>query len=588
MKMELTQNEPHDFEIILNHIYGKGHYLRLAFIFCSITTLLAGLEVQTMIFMNYVPEHNCTDDRVVGDNATSRWVSKLSHHNGTDVNRTQMTKKQAELTEQCWAIISRQTEVTHFPCTNWTFDTTVMLRTVVSQFNLVCDRQVWIPWLESSYLFANAIGYIIASFGDMVGRKRTFLLFVVLEIIVCLVTPFIRTVSWLLVMRILRGLSICLMYLGINLISEFAPVHLRSAYGNVFWSLWGVGYALCAGIAYLTRDWIQLRLWMCLFLLFYLPCPFVLSESPRWLCLRGQTEEAGRVLKRVAYWNGAHLPDEYFDKVDIFLHKQSYKTKENFSHSSLWKHPSDENDSGSRDTFRDLFTHPNLRFRCIVFCFAHTTVTFVYYGLITDNSFATENIFLNVFLMGLTEIPSGFVAWALCDYMGRRTSTSVLLVLTALCVGFTNLGDLTYPDVRTVMATTGKFFLGVVYCVSDLYILEVFPTSIRTSSFFLIITVAGLFGAGAPFVNSLRRIARMLPTIIYCMLAVTGAILVLTFLPETRGCPLAQTVNESEQLVRGKERQWAERMKLGTPDAFVRLQKTEVTKDEVLSQTAIL
>lgn len=545
--------------------------------------------MQSMIFMNYEPEYNCTDNRLLGNkNASVRWVSDFPKFDLVDRNQSEVIEHQAEISKHCSITVESQNELTNLECGNWTFDTSVMLRTVVSQFGLVCSRHSWIPWLESSYLFANSFGFVIASFGDTLGRKKTFLAFVSLEIVVCLITPFVGTVGWLLVMRVLRGLSTCLMYLGINLISEFVPVHLRSAYGNNFWMLFGVGYMSCAGIAYLTRDWIQLRLWMCLFLLFYLPCPFILSESPRWLCLRGYPEEASRVLKRVAYWNAAHLPDTYFEKVDIFLTNESNKLKHVPSQPSIWEQITNVRARISEDSICALLTHPNLRLRCIVLCFVHTSIAFVYLGVITDSSFATKNIFLNVFLMGLMELFSGFVAWGLCEYLGRRTLTSILLTLTAICVGCTELDILTHPAVRMVMAVAGKFFLSVAYCVSDLYILESFPTSIRTSSFFLVVTVAGLFGALAPFINNLRRIAKLLPTVAYCSTAVAGAALALAFLPETRHCPLAQTVNESEQLVRGKERQWVEFMKLSKPEAFIPHQTIEVTKDKELNGIGVV
>ncbi len=61
-------------------------------------------------------------------------------------------------------------------------------------------------------------------------------------------------------------------------------------------------------------------------------------------------------------------------------------------------------------------------------------------------------------------------------------------------------------------------------------------------------------------INQLAATAAFLPGLIYASMCVIGALLVYLYLPETKFCPMAQTIEESEGLVRGKEKAWAANM----------------------------
>ncbi|VDP86810.1 unnamed protein product [Echinostoma caproni] len=535
-RFKMSETEPENFETILKHIYGKAYYIRVIFVFCSMTSLITGLEMQSLIFMHYTPEHNCTDRRIPLNDTTVYWFSERPNIDLSRVNGTQLEAASGfDSREPCWAVFAGSSdEFIQLACSNWTYATRPMQQTVVTQFNLVCERRIWVPWLESVFLLSVAIGFLMASIGDTIGRKKLFLGLALFQIVTSLITPFTHTVEFHLILRCLRGLCPGLAYIGINILSELVPIHRRAAYGNVYWLLFSVGYVTCAGMAYLTRDWVQLRLWMCVFFTGYITFPFILCESPRWLCLQGRPEEATRILKR-----------------------ESEAMRRNL----LSDQSNDQRSVRRKDSFLNLFTYRNLRLRLFIFCFVHVAITTAYLGLITNNAFATDNIFLNVVLMGLSEMPSGIAAWLVSEYSGRRLSITLLLALTVVSVGLTELGAFIHPVFRAVMAIGGKFFLSVAYCVIDLYVFEIFPTSTRTSSFFFVNTVASLFGALAPFINNLTRFSQFGPTLIYCAITALGAVLVFALLPETRDCPLAQTLAESERLVRGNERDWSAEMK---------------------------
>ncbi|BHF65932.1 hypothetical protein SprV_0200894600 [Sparganum proliferum] len=82
-----------------------------------------------------------------------------------------------------------------------------------------------------------------------------------------------------------------------------------------------------------------------------------------------------------------------------------------------------------------------------------------------------------------------------------------------------------------------------------------------------IITSAGAVVAVlAPYLNRLADTFYCLPSLLYGTACTVGSLLVFFYLPETRKCPLAQTLDEAEGLVRGHEEEWIEQMNRTTTE----------------------
>lgn len=152
-------------------------------------------------------------------------------------------------------------------------------------------------------LAATAVGAILFGFlGDIIGRQRAFQAGLAALGVTALLTAFSWDVPSLLVFRILSGLATGGGIAVVTaLVQEFSPSARRGKYlaYNVFWS--GVA-AVAAGFLSVALLPITDLGWRLLFgvgalafvLMIFVREP-VIPESPRWLAVKGRTEEAERI-----------------------------------------------------------------------------------------------------------------------------------------------------------------------------------------------------------------------------------------------------------------------------------------------------
>ncbi|KAM9612033.1 LOW QUALITY PROTEIN: solute carrier family 22 member 15-like [Morphnus guianensis] len=176
---------------------------------------------------------------------------------------------------------------------------------------------------------------------------------------------------------------------------------LTQEYVGKFWSFTGsltnltfaVGIAVYALLGYCVREWRYLALVSNTPGVIFLLLSFMLPESPRWLYSQGKTAEAEDVLQYIALGNGKRL---------------NLKLKP--SAGTLRK---DESAPG----ILNLVKHPVLRWRTVTLMYIWYVCSFVYYGLTLNAGELKGNLYLNVALSGLEEVP----AFPLCMFFIERS-----------------------------------------------------------------------------------------------------------------------------------------------------------------------
>ncbi|KAL5968785.1 Solute carrier family 22 member 5 [Taenia solium] len=530
------------YENAIRKVYGNG-------LFCAILTLclasfsfILAYEFQSIVFMSFSPKFICSDARIANASNVT-WISRSDYYKLNSGRKFTLPFSNDSDVDQCYAAVSDATEhVYAFVCANFTYDDSMMRRTIITDYNLVCDKRIWANWLVAATMIAIAVGHSLAIFTDQFSRRRVLIFYMVMEIIWSLVTPFSTNLVEVFIFRIMRMLSIPLCYYATGLLYEILPARKRTIYGNCYWIPFCMGYMSTAGLAYLTRDWKLFRTYGLLGLIGYIPLFFLLPESPRWLILNGKYEEYRKILATLAKWNGMSLPEEFFDEAVAGVRSVNMATL---------KEPVQR-----PETLVDIFRSTNVRCILLVFSAQLSAVSIGYYGLSTNADFASDNVFLNVFYMGLSEAPSSFLGWFLCHLFSRCCSFifAAVFVIPSLL-----LAPILRPlssIANTLIISIGKLMLTVEYNICLLHMTEFFPTTVRNMGLFFVMAFGCAISGLSAFINDLHFICPYLPGIVYATMNLIATLLTFLFLPNTKDCPLAQSISQAESLRRGAEKQW--------------------------------
>lgn len=521
-----------NYEEILSALGGCGPYQLVLLFALAMTCLLGGIDLEMNIFMHYTPTFYCKDS------------SFLALVNSTEFRKVDECLAVRSAVEPNTSIL----EPKEIKCTAWHYDDSVLRSTLVTEYDLVCDNEYLLAIIESLYLAGISVGMILGVLGDRYGRRRMILACALWEGIINLATPLAHNIYLLVALRFARGFSQSIYYQGLALISEIVPMKYRAVYGSNYWIFWGLGYIGIPGIAYATKDWRLMKWYSSIPQLVYLSFIFLVPESPRWLSTMGRKREAKKMLRKIARWNG---------RGDLAILQEALTYEEN----EMDLINEEKNLSHNPDHMIDAFRLPNMRLKTLTFWMILASVAIGYFGLSIDEKFASEDIFLNVFYMGLIEIPTGPAGWLLCDKVGRRTPLAITLFtsgIAILCAPFLRYFNIHW--LSTIVAVLGKFLLSVSYQVADVYVVEIFPTTLRNMGVFTACTWAQITTIVAPFINRLSQRVFFGSAMIFSVMILLSGLLTCLFLPETKDCPLAQTVAEAEAFRRGNEKEWSQNM----------------------------
>ncbi|VDM00080.1 unnamed protein product [Schistocephalus solidus] len=520
-----------NYEDVLCTLYGRGFFQIILTVCCGLTNFVLIFEFQSIIFLHLTPEFNCSSTSL-NEFSQVTWVTESEYlhfqnlHQPKDLDAVLSNKFHANASapDQCWAIARQRGDdgqelMRPFSCDQWTFSNHPMSRTLVTDYNLICDRRYLVTLLETIVIMSLATAYSMAIFTDRLSRRKLLLFYAFWDCLTSVGIVLAPNLTVFFIIRALRSLSASICYLPPCIIAELVPTKKRGVFVNLFWIPFGLGYMLTAGIAYLTRDWFQFRLYGLLLLIVHLPLFFIVPESPRWLAVHGRYDEFVKVLKQIAAWNRVKVEEGFYEEAVVVTRQMDTQKAIQGSDNS--------NGNILASSQSSMANKPR----------SHDSVLDV----------------------GFTEIPSAVTAWVISSHVGRRLSLIVLLLLTTLTVIATPVIKPIQPLASTVIAIAGRMAVTTAYCISDLYAAEMFPTTVRNMGIYIIMTAGAVVAALAPYLNRLADTFYCLPALLYGVACALGSVLVFFYLPETRKCPLAQTLDEAERLVCGHEEDWIDR-----------------------------
>lgn len=201
-----------------------------------------------------------------------------------------------------------------------------------------------------------------------------------------------------------------------------------------------------------------------------------------------------------------------------------------------------------------LFSNPVLRshtFKMLLIWFA---VAFAYYGLSFNAGNLGGNLYLSVFLSGLSEIPALIPTQYLMDRKGRRYSLALFLWISVVsyvfcfCIAVPHECEAEtkscWPKTaRLISSLVGKGAVSAAFTIVYVVANELFPTIVRSMAMSLFSQSARIGSMLAPVALMAANTSRALPFIIFGIVVASSAIVSHT-IPETVGRTPPDTLDE--------------------------------------------
>ncbi|XP_050302728.1 carcinine transporter isoform X2 [Anthonomus grandis grandis] len=535
-----------DLDDILPQIGEFGKYQKLMlWLICLPACFPCGFCAFNQLFMTEVPPHWCHVPELANLTVEERKNLSIPRVNGSYAscqryvaNYTAVLSQLGEdemVNNSLWALEGCKD--------GYEYDTSVVYSSIVLEYDLVCDKDIYPTLGLVSLNFGGPFGvYLFGYLNDRIGRKKTFFICLTTLIVGGVLTALSPDFWWWAAARLIVGLTIPAIYQIPFIISlELVGPNYRSFITVLTCLFYTVGLIMLSGITYLVRDWKYLSLLTSLpFVLYYLYW-FVLPESPRWLLAKGKFEEASTILESLAKTNGKELPTSF---------KQQLKQKMMNRRTS-----SEEEALNKNQGLTDLCATPNMRLKTILITLNWFANNMVYVGLSYYGPSLGSNQYISFLLSSAVEIPSYIASWLLIDKWGRRWPLCICMMLSGASCIATVLVSQDNEVATLVLFLISKSTISASFFIIYPFAGELYPTAIRGLGIGVSAYIAGVGLIIIPFVTYLGSDVLVLPIIIMGIISVFGGLCGLR-LPETLHHRLPQTLEEGEEF--GKNFTWGD------------------------------
>ncbi|PKU74086.1 Organic cation/carnitine transporter 2 [Dendrobium catenatum] len=316
----------------------------------------------------------------------------------------------------------------NFPSSSWSYFLPSHISTI-SDFSLYCTSPVLVG-LPASSFFAGCLfgGLLLATIADsQLGRKNTLVLTTLSMSIASVLTAFSPNFAAYTVFRFVSGFARAnISTSAFVLSSELVPRRHRDQITILNFFFYSIGFLSLPAIAFLnkTSSWRSLYLYTSIPCFFYsIILHFSMKESPRWLLIKGRTEEAIETLKNLT-----------------FMEKQSFSDLTEIENIAAAAATAAENNIFS--AVRILLEKRWAVRRLAAISAVSFGVGIVYYGMPLSLGNLTANLYLSTALNAVAELPSSLAAFLIARWMNRRSSMVAFTMVSGICsLVCTKLGD---------------------------------------------------------------------------------------------------------------------------------------------------
>ncbi|CAJ1071595.1 uncharacterized protein LOC104927974 [Xyrichtys novacula] len=510
-----------EFGEILKTIGDFGFFQKLITIGLSLPNFLLPITFSSFLFVESDPERHCNTDWILRVDSN---LTKEEQLNLTLPREKDGTFSRCEMFRPVdWNISTIKeyglNETTR--CQDrWVYYSRLYESTIVTDFDLVCGRSNMTEILQTIFMTGLLAGsFVFGPTAESFGRRPTTQIPTVLLLIFIAAAGaspnvYVYAMSQFIVGAALGGYRIN----SVVLATEWIGISKRSIASCLSQMFAGLGQCAMAGVVYAIPEWRTAQYVMAGLQAVVVLYIWWIPESARWLLGRGKTEEAKKLIRKVAAINKQNIPENLLDEVTAERDVQTGGIKEIFASAVLIKY-------------------------VLILSLSWFSLNLGYFCLVLNVGKFGLNIFLVQFLFGISDTPAHLLSIWILEYVGRKKT----LISTLLMGSFVCLLTLAFPQdsavVITALVTTGKFFLSWAGSVCMVYIQELFPTSVRQTAVglgFIAFRAAGLL---APLLNMLAVYHWSIPIIVFSSLVVISGALVF-LLPETSRTELPDSAKD--------------------------------------------
>lgn len=229
------------------------------------------------------------------------------------------------LPNQCeiWSIIKDNKKLNKTSFYECHFDDKYYGITMVSEWNLICERAFLAGLTQTIYMIGTVCGLFIGFFSDKYGRKACSFVLIVLMSIVLILSELVQInflnlstevvyVIYCIGQFLIGALAKAIYAVLYILILELTTSKYATIFSNVYLYMYVLGELFVLAIEYFFRNWHTMNIFMAGYsLVFVFIIWFFIPESPRYLISLKRTDDALKLLRKMARFNKKEASQDY-------------------------------------------------------------------------------------------------------------------------------------------------------------------------------------------------------------------------------------------------------------------------------------
>ncbi|XP_077290563.1 organic cation transporter-like protein isoform X2 [Arctopsyche grandis] len=423
--------------------------------------------------------------------------------------------------EQYWKMISTNTDIhneTMVPCNTFEYSLDIYT-TLITQFDLVCSRNILIATTQCFHLFGVLLGGIAANELMVFFSPRLVMMGGMILLLPCGISTGLVPWLWLHVaLRCMSAACCALIFTpGGVIFSDIVGGRPKVIVSANFEQFWPIGVILLTAIGYFTNNWSQVYMTITIPILLIMILWIWIPDSPRWHMERGNVEKVKDILENAVKVNKSNknIPDNLMQILQseadaIAIRNQNAQSQNNWWH---------------------LFSIPGAVWTVILTATSLGLMLTCYYGtLLNIRSFGRGYLYFTTPIAGLCEIAGGIIGFLIllfCKYkwklIGTITTITGLITCTIWTMPAHVDGSHMFLDLM-LLSMLNKIGISACLCVLTTCTPELFPFPHKKRIVYGSTVIARIIFLTAPFIGATVKFGDAVPLSFFGILSAIGGL----------------------------------------------------------------